>query len=172
LRKTGFGLITALVGAATYVFQQSTPGIKASIDCMLVLLIVTLYLIDCVHQLWLKETVDYAIELEKSLKYNLTTRISKIYDGSEAQILGFWLYFILLAVTCVIFLYSISSEGIAGGHRMTIYGAFVVGLASLIAAIFWPTIRQTFSRYKILWVAVFLIAVAAAAMLAWYHGLL
>jgi hypothetical protein len=133
LRKTGFGFITALVGAATFIFGQSPPLTKILILFILVLLIITLYLVDRVHQIWLDSTVTYALELEKELGYHLTTRLGARFKGEEATVLGLWLYFILLITTCAIFWASLS-EGIWGGHHVTVYATAVAGVGIMLWA--------------------------------------
>jgi hypothetical protein len=144
LRKTGFGVVTALVGAATFVFTQSSASTKVGILCMLILLIVTLYLIDRIHQVWLLETVQLASELEVRLGYKLTQHLGSEFKGGDATVLGFLLYIVLLCATVAIFWISIPlrTEGITGGHRMTMLAAFAVGLAAMLAALNW---NQTFA---------------------------
>jgi hypothetical protein len=147
LRKTGFGVVTALVGASTFVFS-STAGTKAAMMCMLVLLIVTLYLIDLTHQIWLAETVSHARELEARLHFRLTRRISGGFQGSDATILGFFLYVALLIVTFAIFWVAIpATEHITGGHRITMMSGLAVGLVAMVAAMFWKRFSAGVTRF-------------------------
>jgi hypothetical protein len=70
LRKTGFGFITAVVGAAAYVFTRPDHAgslLKSYLLCSLVVLILVLYLIDVAHQSWLLLAVKRA-EIELSPK--------------------------------------------------------------------------------------------------------
>src|SRR6187551_2389190 len=60
LRKTGFGFVTALVGAASFIFGPDKLNVRLTILVMLVLLIGTLYLIDLAHQSWLDVAVTRA----------------------------------------------------------------------------------------------------------------
>jgi hypothetical protein len=169
LRKTGFGFVTAVVGASTFVFTQSTPGVKVSIFCMLALLIVTLYLIDCVHQVWLKVTVHRAMELEALLNFRLSTNIVHKFEGSDADILGLWLYIVLLTAACAIFLFAMpEAEHITGGHRMTIYAAYLTALIAMGVSLGWHGIQEFMHRHK-LWVRIvgILLALLAAGFIYW-----
>jgi hypothetical protein len=137
LRKTGFGFVTAIVGAATFLFKDTNDfGPKASLAVMLVLLIVTLYLIDLAHQTWLSVAVKRAETLEGRLNFELTGNIGKEFAAARAVFLGFILYFILLAATSAIFWFSVpAAEGRFSGHHVTIYGAFGVGLTAMIVGL-------------------------------------
>jgi hypothetical protein len=146
LRKTAFGLVTALVGAATFVFAQAAPGgallsiplsVKIAVLAMLGLLIVSLYYIDRVHQAWLKVTVDRACVLEtEHLGFELTNKIGQTFRGKDAYVLGIALYLILLFATCAIFWFAIplQEEYVFGGHRNTIYLIFVVGALLILGS--------------------------------------
>jgi hypothetical protein len=173
LRKTGFGVVTALVGAATFVFTQSSAATKVGIFCMLILLIVTLYLIDRVHQVWLTETVRVARELEARLDFKLTRRISSEFRGGDATILGFLLYVALLLATFAIFsiAFPLRTEGVTGGHRMTMLGAFAGGFLAMAAAARWNQTSE-FVRRCMTWVRArplrsILLAAAAVAVVFW-----
>jgi hypothetical protein len=137
LRKTGFGVVTALVGAATFLFTLSSPGTSVSILCILVLLIAVLQWIDRVHQVWLLEAVKRAVKLEEELGFRITTTLGEKFKGLDATMLGIWFYLILLIATCTIFWFAIplKMEGPCGGHRMIIYGAGVVGVLFMIASL-------------------------------------
>jgi len=137
LRKTGFGFVTAIVGVAAFLFKDANDfGPKASLMVMLVLLIVTLYLIDLAHQTWLGVAVKRAEALEERLHFELTGNIGEEFAAARAVFLGFILYFILLAATSAIFWFSVpAAEGRLSGHHITIYGAFGVGLVSMIVGL-------------------------------------
>ncbi|MDB5609650.1 MAG: hypothetical protein JWP25_6550 [Bradyrhizobium sp.] len=133
LRKTGFGFVTAVVGAATFLFSGATDfSAKSSILVMLVVLIATLYFIDLAHQTWLGVAVKTAGSLEKRLGFSLTQNIGVEFAAARAVGLGFWLYFILLFATCAIFWFSVPKEAPMSGHHITVGVAFFVGLASMI----------------------------------------
>jgi hypothetical protein len=130
LRKTGFGIVTALVAAATFMFRDGSLGLRISILCMLVLLIITLYTIDRVHQVWLGITVNHAKILECRIGFGLTRAISEKFEGRDATLIGFVLYFVMLVATCAMMWSSIplTEEHILGGHRIVIYVAASTGL--------------------------------------------
>jgi hypothetical protein len=79
------------------------------------------------------------------LNFEVTRRLSVVFRSGEATILGFWMYVVLLAVTCFIFWIAIplNKEPLWGGHRMTIYAAFVIGLGSMIISVKWDQIART-----------------------------
>jgi hypothetical protein len=140
VRKTGFGFVTAVVGASAFVFGGTDNATgnydaKVSIFCMLVLLIVAIYVVDLTHQSWLKTAVGRAHTLEASLKFHLTQEISKNFAARWAVLLGYTLYLVLLLATGVIFWFSIplKAEGLASSHREVIYAAFVAGWLAMSA---------------------------------------
>jgi ElaB/YqjD/DUF883 family membrane-anchored ribosome-binding protein len=178
LRKTGFGFVTTLVGAAAFIFQGSTLAVKGPVLCMLVLLIVTLYLIDRVHQAWLLETVELAQRLEARLQYRITTQIGSKFKGRDATILGILLYVVLLVITGAIFWFAIPpEEALTGGHRMIIVGALGGALLIMIVSPYflnltafpYGPIREQAARHrkKVLAAAV-LVLIALAAWL-WHR---
>jgi hypothetical protein len=139
LRKTGFGFITAVVGAAAYVFTKPDHAgsvLKSELLCSLVVLILVLYLIDLAHQSWLVLAVERAKILEKRLNFGLTQMISEQFAASRATFLGTALYLLLLTASCVIFWASIplTVEGPYSSPRANIYGAFAVGVYVIITS--------------------------------------
>ena len=166
LRKTGFGIVTALVGAATYLFKDGHVGTRISILCMLVLLIITLYTIDRVHQVWLEITVEHARNLEQRIGFGLTTLISERFEGRDAALLGFVLYFVLLFATCAMFWVSIplTEEKITGGHRIVIYGAATIAVVWMVALEFTGQIAWLGRK---LWWALVLLIVGAVGFILW-----
>jgi hypothetical protein len=165
LRKTGFGLVTAIVGAAAFVFKDASDfGPKSSLLVMLVLLILTLYLIDLAHQTWLGTAVKRAVVLEVQLNFELTGNIGKDFAAARAVLLGFILYFILLAATSAIFWFSVpAAEVPLSGHHITVYSAFAVGLASMIVGL-----SVSLNRCKIL-LALPALVVISIVLGVYYH---
>jgi hypothetical protein len=121
LRKTGVGVITAIVGGAA--FLLATPGqtsgtaatlanaplVKLAIFGMIGFFIVTVYWIDHVHQIWLGVAVRRAKSLEATLGYRLTTDINERFSTVKAVLIGAGMYAVLLLVTFVIFWMSLVS---------------------------------------------------------------
>jgi hypothetical protein len=138
LRKTGFGFITAVVGAAAYIFAKPDHAgsiMKSELFCSLVVLIVMLYLIDLAHQSWLVLAVKRAEVLEKRLNFALTQTISQQFAASRAEGLGTALYLLLLFSSCAIFWTSIpSAEDYYSAPRSNIYGALAVGFYVIVTA--------------------------------------
>ena len=63
LRKTGFGFVTAIVSGATFFFvpDRTKPVLedaRFSVFTIIMVLTLTLYVVDRVHQVWLQEAVD------------------------------------------------------------------------------------------------------------------
>jgi len=138
LRKTGFGFITAVVGAAAYIFTKpdhATSITKSELLCSLVVLIVMLYLIDLAHQSWLVLAVRRAEILEQRLNFKLTQTISQQFAAFRAEGLGTALYLLLLFSSCAIFWTSTpSSEDFYSAPRANIYGALAVGFYVIVTA--------------------------------------
>ncbi|HEV7602694.1 MAG TPA: hypothetical protein VGO49_20875 [Bradyrhizobium sp.] len=136
MRKTGFGFITAVVAAASYILREADYGTKHSIVWMLVLLINMLYIIDLAHQTWLTVAVTRAKDIEHgSIGFQLTNMISEGFAAYKAEQIGLGLYLVLLFATCAMFLFSIPlrTDAILSGHRTPIYLALVVGILSILA---------------------------------------
>jgi hypothetical protein len=128
LRKTGFGFVTALVSAVAFLFNDQTePRIKVSIFAILTLLVITLYAIDLVHQVWLRQTVNKARDLEVMLGFELSRAISAKFKKLDAAILGVALYVCLLAAAGWVFIAAITHENMAGGHHVTIFVIAAIG---------------------------------------------
>ena len=170
LRKTGFGFVTAVVGAAVYVFGKSDHAgndAKSLLVCMLVVLLIVLYLVDLAHQTWLGVAVERAkiLEREPELNFTLTQEISKEFAASLAIGLGCALYSLLLFATCAIFWASIplSAEDLFSAPRANIYGAFVVGLFVILAS---PLISPR--RWRLLPLVV--VPFVAAGLIAHHYG--
>ncbi|MBR0830453.1 hypothetical protein JQ596_33595 [Bradyrhizobium manausense] len=137
IRKTGFGFITAVVGAATFVFSVTTHFAnlaKSWLLCMLVVLIIMLYAIDLAHQTWLNQAVERAKTLERGpLQFQLTQNIAREFAASQSIGLGVALYVLLLASACIIFQVSIplSQESALSAARVNIYSALATGLFAI-----------------------------------------
>jgi hypothetical protein len=170
LRKTGFGFVTAVVGASVYVFGKSDHAgndAKSLLVCMLVMLIIILYLVDLAHQTWLSVAVERAkvLEREPELNFTLTQDIGKEFASSMAFGLGCALYSLLLFATCAIFWASIplAAEDLFSAPRANIYGAFVIGLLVILASPFVSPRRWQ-------WLPLVVIPFAAVGFLAYHFG--
>lgn len=172
LRKTGFGFVTAVVGAAAFVFAKSDHAsdlLKSYLLCALIMLIIVLYLVDLAHQSWLLVAVKRAETLETLLNFQLTQEVSKEFSASRGIGLGSFLYFLLLSTSCVIFWASmpLNIEGPFVAARANIYGAFAAGLYVIIVA---PLISGLLSKEDKrggLWIGL-LLTTAAFVGVAWW----
>jgi hypothetical protein len=138
LRKTGFGFITTLVGAAALLLGTSgvtaKPEFKFAAFSVIVILIITLFGVDRSHQIWLNAAVARAIELEKGLKYQITQGIGKKFRGWDGFVLGVCLYLVLIAATAAIFWFDL--EGSPDWQKWTLYGGIAgAGVTILVAII-------------------------------------
>jgi hypothetical protein len=138
LRKTGFGFITTIVGAAALFVGVGTaetqPSAKLKFVAFVIigLLIVTLFGIDRTHQAWLRAAVARAMELEISLNYKITQNIHGTFKGREAVILGLVVYLILFLATCFIFWELL--DGSIGPYRSWTFDGGVAGLLFILVA--------------------------------------
>jgi hypothetical protein len=125
LRRTGFIIVTVLIGAAAYLFQKAdaagalarSPDIKLTVTVSLLGLIAALYLIDSAHRKSLKAAADRAIELEELLGYRLTQEIKTVHSRVRAFFAGKLFYAVLFLAVADIFLISEgqSLSGLAQG---------------------------------------------------------
>jgi len=111
LRKTGFGFVTAIVSGATFFFtyDQTKPvpeSGKFAVFSIIMVLTLTLYLIDRVHQVLLQDAVDHARTLEARLGFNLSGALSRRYQRKHAIRLGLAIYIVLLAAVFLASLFS------------------------------------------------------------------
>ncbi len=139
LRKTGFGFLTTIVGGAAILLGtigSPTPGEFKFVAFVVVgLLIITLFALDCTHQIWLKAAVARATVLEASLSYEITREITKKFYGVEAVIIGVVLYLILFSATGVLF--WVSLENASGPFQLwTMIGGFAGGAVIVLGAAF------------------------------------
>jgi len=137
LRKTGFGFLTTVVGGAAILLgtvATPTPGeFKFAAFVVVGLLIITLFALDCTHQIWLKAAVARARVLEASLSYEITSTITKKFHGVEAVLIGVVLYLILFGATSVLF--WVSLENAAGPFQLwTIIGGCAGGAVIVLGA--------------------------------------
>jgi hypothetical protein len=133
LRKTGFGFITALVGASALLIATTAsrppPELQFFAFAIIGLLIITLYGIDRKHQVWLNTSVKRAMALELRLNYRITQDISDKFNKFEAFFIGIFLYLTLLVMTTGIFWAAL--EGSARYQPWILYG----GLSALVVII-------------------------------------
>ena len=161
LRKTGFGFITAIVSGAAFLLGPTTPVstastpsqaavtsgslVKLAIFGIIALLIVALFAIDRVHQIWPNTVVDRAKVLEGLLDYKLTRTLSGQLRRHDAVLIGIVLYIVLLAITGGIFV--ISLETLQAGYWVwNVYQYRVIGGTFL--ALLWIIMIGSFARFK------------------------
>lgn len=139
IRKTGFGFVTAVLGAATFVFGRGdhvNNTAKSLLFCILVMLITVLYSIDLSHQSWLGQAVQRARTLEQrpELQFRLTQQIGDDFAASKAVLLGAVIYAFLLISSGLIFWTSIplAQEDLFSAPRANMYGAFAFGMLAII----------------------------------------
>ena len=147
LRKTGFGFVTAIAAGAQFIFTDANYfAAKAALLAMLIVLIITLYSIDLVHQLWLDVAVERAKTIERdrfSGSISLTTEIGTKYKPFRAGALGLILYAMLLLATCSVFFFSVpKSEPLTSGHHGFVVAAFFSGILIMIGAWIWSDDRR------------------------------
>jgi hypothetical protein len=138
LRKTGFGFLTTVVGGAAILLGTAaapTPGeFKFVAFVVLGLLTITLFAVDCSHQIWLKAAVARATVLETALSYEITREITKKFHGVEAVIIGVILYLIVFAATSVLF--WVSLEGVSPFQLWTLVGGLAGSAVIILGAAF------------------------------------
>jgi len=142
LRKTGFGFITAIVSGAAFLLGPTTPVstastppqaavtsgplVKLATFGIIALLIVALFAIDRVHQIWLNTAVDRAKVLEGLLDYKLTQTLSNQLRRHDAVLIGIVVYIVLLAISGGIFVISLETLQ-AGSWVWNVYQYRVIG---------------------------------------------
>jgi hypothetical protein len=109
LRKTGFGLMTAIV--TTAVFLMVRPGssgtsvaeipelARFAIFLTIILLALALYYLDHIHQNFLRAAVARATKLEEEIKYEITKRISEAAPSFRTGFYGTLLYAIVIGAS-------------------------------------------------------------------------
>jgi hypothetical protein len=144
LRKTGVGIITAILGAAAFLLNTpgsgtnpppaAPPEVKLSIFGIICLLIVAVFTADRFHQIWLGSAVKRAIELETRLGYEISSRLKNRVSVWQATALGIGLYMALLVAAAAIFWISLDPKqlGALDGTHYTLLGIFAAALVLLI----------------------------------------
>jgi hypothetical protein len=118
LRKTGTGFITALIGASA-LFLPKTPSaevaatsmpampdnvwIKFSVFATIVVLIVGVYIVDRIHQVFLESSVKRASELEQLIGYKITQDLTASVGVWQAFVVGVFLYILMIVAVGAIF---------------------------------------------------------------------
>lgn len=150
LRKTAFGVITTIFSAAAILFAY-TPTIgplpvrvKVAIFIVICLLIVSTYLVDRVHQIWLEVAVTRAKELETLLGFQITQRISDRFRADHAGLIWAVLYSALVFAGWLIFAMSLNMKWLAG-HHVTLFSAFVLTVGLIVLCTFF---EEAVSRVK------------------------
>jgi hypothetical protein len=169
LRKTGFGFVTAIVIAAAFLLGPITPVstastppqaavtsgplVKLATFGIIALLIVALFAIDRVHQIWLNTAVDRAKVLESLLDYKLTNTLSNQLKRHDTVLIGIVLYIVLLVITGGIFV--ISLETLQAGSWVWNVDQYRV-IAATFLALLWIIMIGSFARFKgiVLWIIV------------------
>jgi hypothetical protein len=111
LRKTGFGFVTAIVSGATFffVYDPTKPlperG-KFAVFTIIMVLTLTLYLIDRVHQIMTQQAVDLACSLEVKIGFSISRVLGSIYTRKHSTILEMGVYWVLLFAVYLASLFS------------------------------------------------------------------
>ncbi len=130
LRKTGFGFVTAIVSGATFFFaydptkQEVPESGKFAVFTIIMVLTLTLYFIDRVHQIMTQQAVNHACELEAPLGFHITGLLGSVYTRQLSLQLEIGIYWVLLFAVYLASLFS--SE------------AWRIGLC----AAWWPSVYQ------------------------------
>ena len=152
IRKTAFGVITALFSALAFLFSLSTattsvkPSTKAAVFAVICLLIVSAYGVDRVHQIWLEVAVARAKFLEKRLGFALSDEIGKRFSARLAGLIWVGLYSLLLVMGWIIFFISISPGWHSGQQLFTL----VLLVLSVIAIVYFTFFDYFTARYRAL----------------------
>jgi hypothetical protein len=143
-RKTGFGFVTALVGAAALLLgtvNAPTPAhFKFWAFVVLEVLIIALFIVDCSHQIFLSAAVKRAQELEADLNYKITRAISKKFGAFEAILLGVAVYLIMYAAAAVIFWEALEKD--AGQWHAWMSYSFYASIGVGVAFVFGTFLRS------------------------------
>jgi hypothetical protein len=144
LRKTGFGLMTAIVTAATFLMvRPGTPPTsgtqvadfpehaKWAIFLTIILLALALYYLDRVHQNFLRAAVERAKELEGEIGYEITKRISEAAPTFRVARYGTGLYGTVIGTSVFAFV-VVQNKGLqdflCDGYLWSLVGGSVVGM--------------------------------------------
>jgi hypothetical protein len=162
--------VTAIAAGAQYLFNDSNYfSAKAALLAMLIVLIVTLYWIDLIHQQWLDVAVKRAQTIETRIlagAFTLTNEFENKIVPLGAVTLGIILYLVLLLTTCAAFFYSVPKyEPLTSGHHGVIGTLFGIGLAMILGG--WIFADERRRNYRVLQVRTqfgFVVVVAACAV--------
>lgn len=112
LRKTGFGFVTAIGSGATFFFayDPTKPMVpesgKFAVFTIIMVLTLTLYIIDRVHQLLMQQAVNHARSLEAKIGFSISSVLGSKYTKKYASKVGVALYLILLGALYMASLFS------------------------------------------------------------------
>jgi hypothetical protein len=144
LRKVGFSFVTAIVSGATFFFVQDptkhvSESAKFATFSFILVLVLVLYVVDRIHQVWLQDAVTRAQTLENLFGYELTKSLSKSVSQTQAIGVGIVIYLVLIAITYVAFSVSIEAPIIAfAGYQGLMWIEFIVGIIVIEVLIYWP----------------------------------
>lgn len=112
LRKFGFGLVTILLSANGYLFVQTGVGDLAIVGIFvaLTLLIVGLFRVDRVHQVFIRAAVLRAVEIEQQSRMGLSYEIARWSERTGTATWGHILYFFFGVAAYVLALAGIVSN--------------------------------------------------------------
>ena len=185
LRKTGFGFITAIVSGAAFLLGPTTPVstastppqaavtsgplVKLATFGIIALLIVALFAIDRVHQIWLNTAVDRAKVLEGLLDYKLTQTLSNQLRRHDAVLIGIVVYIVLLAISGGIFVISLETLQ-AGSWVWNVYQYRVIGGTFL--ALLWIIMIVSFARFNgiVFWGGIIVLSLSLVVLWVWLEG--
>jgi hypothetical protein len=171
IRKTAFGVITALFSALAFLFSLSPattsvmPSTKAAVFAVICLLIVSAYGVDRVHQIWLEVAVARAKFLEERLGFALSNEIGQRFSARLAGLIWVGLYSLLLVMGWIIFFISISPGWHSGQQLFTL----VLLVLSVTAIVYFTFFDYLTGRYRasqlwraMVWLVPILVVVVAA----------
>lgn len=115
---------------------------KFAVFSLILVLTLTLYVIDRVHQVWLQATVERARDLERLLGYQLTTLLSDRVKNKQAIGLGVGLYAVLMVATYFAFFVSIgaplfdtSRAWLRDVYQVAMIAEFIIGVLVIEALV-------------------------------------
>jgi hypothetical protein len=148
--------------------DQTNFSTKIALLAMLVLLIVTLYLIDLTHQVWLEVTVRKAMEMEEILfggSNGLSSNIHRAFKDSFAIFLGLFLYNVLLLTACAVFWCTVpKGEPLTSGHHGSIVFAWLIGFGFIIGSFVFSTRKKYYLQMRWTFVVFVIIVFPLIAM--------
>lgn len=117
LRKYGFGIVTGLISVNGFLFalKDMTPFMIMGIYLALLVLIVGLFRLDRMHEVFLRAAVTRARFLEEQSGMNLSNKITQISDNKKTGTWGVWLY-IMFAFAAAFLAWAATAEAIQVAH--------------------------------------------------------